>query len=326
MHTPRAMLHRARWRTVVAALSLLFAVGVPVSADAGCGGCAANGIPVIKGARLRGNDLHEVSGSCAAPNGLVELIAYQQHLKRRKVCPPDCPTSSNYSYCLNQCRWTTIATTRADSAGRFRFRNIDGSYALQVIAALPSQPDGLDGIYTGLRVRSQSTKTGQWSSWVNEPYLESFNFQWPGYEGGFAYVETRVSGAKQMHVSVSDGPDDGDQPANVLDIDEDTPNFWLRQNPYGTVEYIRYGICDPSQGCPSSWHILQSPAITVQSPPLGRGSEFPWVLGMVTASKPGGMLIATSILGPRDIPDISVQIGVDVDIDFDLGFDFFSLF
>ena len=38
------------------------------------------------------------------------------------------------------------------------------------------------------------------------------------------------------------------------------------------------------------------------------------------------MLIATSIMGPRDIPDINVQVGVDVDVDLDFGFSFFSLF
>ena len=288
-------------------------------------GCGSGGVPVFKSIKMRGNDLREVSGSCATPFGLVELRAYQQHLKRQKVCPPDCPTRDNFSYCINQCAWTPIATTRADSAGRFKFSNIDASYALQLIATLPSQPGGLDGVYTGLRLSSQDPKTGLWSREVSEPFLEAFNVKWPGYEGGFAYVETRVRGAVQMHATVADGPDDGDNPAIVLDVDEDTPNYWLKSRPGGTVEYTKWGVCDPSQGCPSEWHVVQSPSVNVASPPLGRGGEFPWVLGMVTASRPGGMLIATSIMGPRDIPDVSVQVNVDVDVDFDLGFSFFSL-
>lgn len=297
----------------------------PRSADAACG-CGSSGIPVFKVAKMRGNDLHEVRGACATPNGTVQLMAYQQHLARMKVCPPDCPTGDIYSYCIDQCRWNTIATTRADSSGRFTFSNIDDAYALQLIATLPSQPKGLDGVYTALRLRSQDPRTGQWSQTLNEPFLQAFNMGWPGYEGGFAYVETRVSGAGQMHVTVADGPDDGDQPAVALDVDEDTPNYWLEQHPQGTVEYTRYGICDASQHCPSDWHIAQSPSITVQSPPLGRGAEYPWVLGMVTASTQGGMFIATSVMGPRAIPDVSVQVNVDVDIDLNLGFSFFSLF
>jgi len=45
---------------------------------------------------MRGNDLHEVRGGCATPNGTVELMAYQQHLKRMKVCPGDsAPCAAN---------------------------------------------------------------------------------------------------------------------------------------------------------------------------------------------------------------------------------------
>lgn len=309
---------------VASVLASVVSLRIP-EASAACG-CGSPGVPVFKAIKMRGNDLREVSGSCATPYGLVELRAYQQHLKRQKVCPPECPTRDNYSYCINQCAWTTIASTRADSAGRFKFSNIDEGYALQLIATLPGQPGGLDGVYTGLRLRSQDPWTQQWSREVNEPFLEAFNVSWPGYEGGFAYVETRVSGALQMHATVADGPDDGDNPAIVLDVDEDTPNYWLASHLGGTVEYTRWGVCDTSQGCPSTWHVLQAPSVNVASPPLGRGSEYPWVLGMVTASKPGGMLIATSILGPRDIPDLSVQVNVDVDVDLDFGFSFFSLF
>lgn len=307
-------------------LVLAVALATPAHDASAVCGCDGSGIPVIKEVKMRGNDLRELRGSCATPNGNVQLRAYQQHLARERICPPDCPSDSPYSYCINQCRWTTIATTRADSAGRFTFRNIDSTYALQLIAATPGKPDGLDGVFTALRLRSQNPVTGVWSQEAYEPYLEAFNVAWPGYEGGFAYIEARVSGAKQVFVTIADGPDDGDQPSVALDVDQDTPNFWLDRHPYGTVQYTRYGICDPWQGCPATWHIAQSPSISVQSPPLGRGGEYPYVLGMVTASKPGGMLIGTSIMGPRDIPDVSIQADVDVDIDFDLGFGFFSIF
>lgn len=324
------MVRSGRSRTAVlrgltgALLASALLAGAPSRGEAACG--CGGGVPVFKSAKLRGNDLSEVRGGCATPNGTVELRAYQQHLRRRKICPPECPSGSPYSHCINQCRWTTIATTRADSAGRFTFADIDSQYALQLIATLPGQPGGLDGVYTGLRLRSQDPATGAWSQDLSEPYLEAFNLAWPGYEGGFAYVEARVSGARQMHITAADGPDDGDQPSIALDVDEDTPNFWLRNHPDGTVQYTRWGVCDPSQGCPASWHIAQSPSVNVASPPLGRGGEYPWVLGMVTAARPGGMLIATSIMGPRDIPDVSVQVDVDVDVDLDFGFSFFSLF
>lgn len=296
---------------------------VTSAAEAACG-CAGGGVPNIKAAKMRGNDLNELSGTCAPPNAEIELTAYQQHIKGRKICPPECPSSDIYRGCINQCRHTVIARTRSDAAGRFTFRNIDADYSLQLIATQPSQPNGLDGVFTALRVRTRDPRTGQWSADTPEPYLEAFNLGWPGYEGGIGFVETRVSGATKVHVTVADGPDDGDQPAIALDVDEDTPNFWLRDHPTGTVQYTSTGSCNPSQGCPAEWHVLQSPSISVQSPPLGRGSEYPWVLGMVSASRPGAMLIATSIAGPRSIEDVSVH--VDVDVDLDLGFSFFSIF
>ncbi len=311
----------------VTLLLLGLALVAPPDAGAVCS-CPSSGLPTISGARMRGNDLNEVRGACAPPNSIVQLQVSQQHLERQQVCPPRCPGGDIYSYCINQCEWTAVSTTVADRSGHYRFRDLDAVQSIQLIAALPSQVNGLDGVYTALRVRARDPGTGQWSEWVGTPFLEAFNLNWPGYEGGFAFVETRVSGAEQVHVAVADGPDDGNVASIALDVDEDTPNFWLANPEHtdGTVEYTRWGVCDVSQGCGADWYIAQSPSINVQSPPLGRGGEFPYVLGMVTAARPGAMFIATSILGPRSIPDIGVDVDVDVKIDFGIGFDFFSLF
>jgi hypothetical protein len=293
-------------------------------ADAACG-CPGGGVPLIKSASLRGNDLNEVRGHCAPPGARVEVQVSQQHIRPEEVCPPRCPTDDIYTYCINQCSWISVGQTTADATGSFVLADIDHYQSVQLIASQPSQGYGLDGVYTQIRVVTRDPATGRWSQPTNPPYLESFNLGWPGYEGGFAFVETRVSGASQMHAMVADGPDDGTIPSIALDVDEDTPNGWLSQHPNGTVEYTRYGICDPSQGCPSNWLISQSPSINVQAPPLGRGSEFPYVLGMVTAAKPGAMFIATNILGPRGIPDIGVEVNVDVQVHVDLGFLFLGL-
>ncbi len=51
---------------------------------------------------------------------------------------------------------------------------------------------------------------------------------------------------------------------------------------------------------------------------------------MATATRPGAMMIATSVRGPRDTSDFSIDVDVDVNvdvvIDLDLGIDFFSIF
>lgn len=311
---------------LLAALVAALTLAAPGRAAALCG-CPSGGVPLIDAAAMKGNDLNEVRGGCAPGGARVELQVSQRHLARAKLCPPRCEGGDIWSYCINQCDWTTVATTVADAKGNYRFANLDSTQSVQLVATLPGRPDGLDGVYTVIRLRTQDPATGQWSAWVDEPVLEGFNLAWDEYrEGKPAYIETRVSRAHQLQVTVADGPDDGDDPTVTLDVDEDTPNYWLSrpENYEGTVEYTRWGVCDVWQGCPASWHILQSPSIVVQSPLLGRNSEFPYVLGMVTAARPGAMFIATSILGPRSIADVTVQ--VDVDIDVDLGLDFHVVF
>jgi hypothetical protein len=308
------------------ALAVLLPLLARSPAGAQCATCS--GLPLLRSATMRGNDLNEVRGGCAPAGAQIEVQVAQQHIRREPICPPSCPSDNIYSYCINQCQWYTIGTTTADAHGNFTLANIDSFQSVQLIATSPSQPNGLDGVYTAIRVRAFDQHTHQWTQFTNPPFLEAFNLAWPGHEGQFAYVESRVSGASEMNTAVADGPDDGAVPSIALDVDEDTPNYWLSQSghAYGTVEYTRFGICDQSQGCPATWLVQQAPSITVQSPPLGRGSEYPFVLGMVSAAKPGAMFIATSIMGPRGIPDIGIEVNVDVKIDIGIGFKFFSLF
>jgi hypothetical protein len=312
-------------RGTLALALLATALLAPVAARAQCS-CPSGGVPLLDSVKTRGNDLNELRGHCAPRNGTIELQAYQRHLLRREICPPRCPAKEMWGWCIDQCEWTTVAQTTADGLGYFRFGDLDAQRSVQVISAWPGEGNGLDGVYTAFRVRAWDPETKAWSAWTDPPSLEGFNVNWPGYEGGFAQTETRISGAERVHVVVADGPDDGDDPAIALDVDEDTPNFWLQQNRGGTVEYLRSGVCDVRQGCALDWLVLQSPSVNVQSPPLARGSEYPYVLGMVTASRPGAMFVATSVFGKRDIADISVQVDVDVNVDLSLGLDFSSLF
>jgi hypothetical protein len=323
----RSQRQLATLRVASITAALLATLAGATRAAAQCSdGCA--GIPVIKNATMKGNDLNEVRGGCAPPFAAIEIQVAQQHIRREPVCPPHCPSENIYSFCINQCQWVTIASGHADKDGNFILGNLDASQSVQLISSSPSSPNGLDGVYTAIRVRAWDPRSREWTQFTNPPFLEAFNLAWPEYEGGFAFVESRVSGAQKLLVTVADGPDDGEEPSIALDVDEDTPNYWLSrsEHAYGTVEYQRYGICDRSQGCPASWLVQQSPTINVQSPPLGRGSEFPFVLGMVSASKPGAMFIATSVLGPRGIPDIGLEANVNVKIDLGIGFKFFSIF
>jgi len=317
-------------RLAVAILIGTTALGGFRPAEAACG-CPFGGVPRLLGAVMADNDLDEVRGDCAAKGVTVELQVRQQHFYR-KTSLPIALGGPFEGTCIAGCQWLTVGTTTSDPlTGHFAFENLDQQQSVQLLATLWSII-GLDGVRTDLRVRAWDPGTNAWSVWTNPPTLEAFNVRWDGHEGSVAAVETRVTGADKMHATIADGPDDGDQPTIQLDVDTDTPNFWLgQQTGDATVVYHWTGTCSaPLAWCPPEWLVQLSPSITVNAPAFQAHSEYPFVLGMVSASRPGAMMIATSVLGPRDTADFSVDIDVDVNvevvIDLNLGIDFFSIF
>ena len=305
-------------------------LGTPGDATAACG-CPAGGIPTIRDVVMRGNDLQEVRGDCTQRGVTVEIQARQQHFYRKGPLPLNQP-GPFHADCINECEWITVGSTTSDPiTGHFLFADMDDSHSVQLLSGLWSQ-NGRDGVRTDLRVRAWNPRSNQWSAWTSPPSLEAFNIKWNGQkEDRAALVQTRIRGARKMQVAIADGPDDGDEPTIQLDVDTDTPNFWLsRQGPDATVMYYKTGSCTPPHPCPEEWLVQLAPSITVGAPALGRHGEFPFVLGMATAARPGAMMIATSVLGPRDMSDFSVDVDVDVTvdvaIDLGLGIDFFSIF
>ncbi|MBM4265244.1 MAG: hypothetical protein FJ144_01305 [Deltaproteobacteria bacterium] len=305
-------------------------LATPIEALAACG-CPYGGVPRILGSRMRGNDLNEIRGDCAFKGKPVELQVRQRHFYQRSSLPPATPQPFE-STCINGCQWITIGSTTADPiTGHFKFLNLDQSHSVQLISSLSSVA-GLDSVRTDLRVRAWDSAKNRWTSWTAPPTLEAFALLWTGHEDSMAQAEARVTGADKMFITVADGPDDGDQPTIPLDVDTDTPNYWLGyQSGDPTVVYHFTGTCDPPfYACPSSWLVQLAPTITVGSPAFGRQGEYPFVMGMASATRAGAMMIATSVEGPRDISDFSIEVEVDVDvdvsIDLDLGIDFFSIF
>ncbi|MDG2306579.1 MAG: hypothetical protein P8R42_18400 [Candidatus Binatia bacterium] len=317
-------------RLTIASIALALLLATTSPAEAICG-CPSGGVPRLLSAVMSGNDLDELRGDCTQPGMTVEVQVRQQHFYRKSSLPLGLGGPFEGA-CINGCQWITIGSTQSGPvAGHFTFSNLDQSQSVQLLASLWSVI-GLDGVRTDLRVRAWDPSANQWSAWTEPPVLEAFNVMWNGNEGAAAAVETRITGATKMHVTVADGPDDGDQPTIQLDVDTDTPNFWLgQQTGDPTVLYHWTGSCSPPIAwCPPEWLVQLAPAITVDAPAFAANSEYPFLLGMATASRPGAMVIATTVLGPRDTSDFSVQVDVDVNvdvvIDLNLGIDFFSIF
>jgi hypothetical protein len=310
----------------------LLALPVPAQALCSGSGCYFQGIPLIRKASMHGNDLSSVSGACVVGKALVDLWV-QQRSFAKPVAGVGALGQELVTTCINNCEWIRLGDARADARGRWSFEGLDQVLSTQLLSSAPATETSY-GVLTNIRVRTWHHKLRRWTDFTEVPQLESMQVTWNGVEGSTAFLETRVRNARWMHATVADGPDDDGSLATTLDMDQDTPNFWLRSKPNdSTVNYSRTPNCPslPGVDC-SSWLSLQAPSIHVQSPMLGRSGEYPFVLGLVTAVQPGSMFIATTRLGERSLADLLIDVNVDVymtvdvDIDFDIGFNFFSLF
>jgi len=312
---------------VLAILALLIGLqaAVPNEASALCG-CAYGGVPIIETARMKGNDLAMVSGRCAKPLGAVQVFARQRFFsKRSSLEKPHKPLPTK---CINNCDWLYLGETRADDRGGFSLSELDSSLSTQLITSRPGSGSEY-GMLTDLRVRTRDERTGLWSRFTEPPELGSFRVEWNGQEGRTAFIETRVHNAQWMHASIADGPDDGDGFETILDVDQDTPNFWLELRPDdAVVAYTANTACNGphASSCRLGWLIQQAPTIYVNAPLLGRSAEFPFVLGVTSAMRPGAMFLATYRSRDRDMADVLIDVDVDVDVDIDFGIDFLSIF
>ena len=310
---------------LLAGLVVGLVLGTPGKASALCG-CAYGGIPIIETTGMTGNDLAYLHGRCAKPLGRVQLFARQRFFSQRSTLEK--PHQALPTRCINNCEWLYLGEAQVDDRGGFTFENLDNTFSTQLITSHAGSGSRY-GLLTDLRVRSLDTGSNVWSRLTEPPELGSFRVEWNGEEGRTAILETRVHNAEWMHASIADGPDDGDGLETILDVDQDTPNFWLaspRDNP--VVGYTANTSCKGPHraSCKLGWLIQQAPAIYVNAPLLGRSAEFPFVLGMTAAMRPGAMLIATYRSGDRDMADVLIDVDVDVDVDIDLGIDFLSLF
>jgi hypothetical protein len=310
--------------TTLALLTGLF-TGFPGEAAAMCG-CAHGGIPVIESARMTGNDLAVVHGRCAKPFGQVQIFVRQRFFSKRSTLEK--PHKPLPTKCINNCEWLYVGETTADERGGFSLEDLDSSFSTQLITSRAGHGSEY-GILTDIRTRSRDNNNGIWSRFTEPPELGSFRVVWNGEEGRTAFIETRVKNARWMHTSVADGPDDGDGLETVLDVDQDTPNFWLESHANNAVvAYTANTACSGphSSSCRLGWLIQQAPTIYVNAPLLGRSAEFPFVLGMASAMRPGAMFLATYRSQDRDMADVLIHVDVDVDVDIDFGIDFLSIF
>jgi hypothetical protein len=275
---------------------------------------SVNAAPLIYRVVGNVNDLDAVEGM-APPGRVVELWVRQRNFKEGTDDPSD-----PFGWCQwkNQGSPVRVGVTTADAAGVFRLRNLRTSGT--TVMLFPAAPGGdrcLGGIYTELLPRACDSPGFNCTAW-SAPTLRWLNVR--KLTPIVAALAGAVDGAEQASAAVADGPNDGPEPSDIVDVDQNG------------VDTTAPGL---TPGQRVTWRCgaggtLVCPSITVHdaSTAISTDPEYPFVLGTMQAHRAGGSFIAAAAIG-RGTP---IGFAVDVNVrlrgrfDVNLGCDRRSFF
>jgi len=271
---------------------------------------SVNAQPLIYRATSNVNDLDSVEGS-APPGRFVELWVRQRNFKEGTSLPDADP----FAWCgwKNNGNAVRIGTTVANAAGVWRLSNLRSwGNTVMLFPAAPAGDRCLGGIYTELLPRACDSPGVNCTPW-NVPMLHWLNVRKATPIIGT--VAGSVSGAEQASASVADGPNDGPEPSDVVDVDQNGVDTTAPGLTPGQRVTWRCG-----QGgtvvCPSI-------AVHDSSTAISTDPEYPFVLGTIQAHRYGGSFFAAAAI-PRGQP-IGFAVNVNVKfrgrLDVNLGCD-----
>lgn len=262
------------------------------------------------------NDLDGVEG-LAPPGRFVELWAKQRNFREGG---PD--GTDVFSWCpwKNNGNAIRLGIVNADVDGTFKMENLRQSgNTVMLFPAAPAEDRCAGGVYTELLVRSCAWPNIDCTAW-DHPTLEWLNVRRPTPIIG--NVAGAVTGAEQTSAAVADGPNDGPEPSDVVDVDQNGIDTTAPGYTVGQKVSWRCGAGGTAV-CPSVTIHDSSTAISADP-------EYPYLLGTIQGHRAGGSFIAAAAI-PRGQPiGFSVNVNVlfrgrlDVNLGCDRGrfFDF----
>jgi len=266
-------------------------------------------VPLIYRVIANVNDLDTVEG-LAPPGRVVELWARQRNFKEGTD-----DTSDPFAWCAwrNDAQPVRVAVTRADAGGVWRLSELRRSG--NTVMIFPPGPGGdrcLGGLLTELLPRACDSPGVNCTAW-STPTLHWLNVR--KLRPTVAAVAGSVSGAEQSSASVADGPNDGPEPSDVVDIDENGIDTTAPGLQPGQRVTWRCGAGGTAP-CPSV--TVHDASTAIEADP-----EFPFVLGTIQAHRAGGSIFAAAAI-QRGTP-IGFAVNVNVKfrgrLDVNLGCD-----
>jgi len=248
---------------------------------------SVNAVPLIYRALVRGNDLDFVEG-LAPPGQVVELWAKQRNF----IEGSDAGSTDTFSWCGWKNKGTPIllGVTQANANGVWNLTNLSQSgTTMMIFPPAPAADRCLGGVFTELLPRT-CDGAGNCTAW-SVPTLHFLNVT--KLTSITAAVTGGVSNAEQTAAAVADGPNDGPEASDVVDVDQNGVDTTKRGFRVGQQITWRCGA-GGSTGCPS---VTIHDASTVVTP----DPEYPFVLGMIQGHRGGGSFIAAAAV-PRGQP------------------------
>jgi hypothetical protein len=272
---------------------------------------SVNAQPLIYRAVSNVNDLDSVEGM-AAPGRVVELWARQRNFKEGTTAPDADP----FAWCSwkNGGNAIRLGVTTADAGGVWRLSNLRSGAGTTMMIFPPAAGEDrcLGGVYTELLPRACDAPGVNCTAW-NVPTLHWLNVR--KLTPIIGALAGSVSGADQASASVADGPDDGPEPSDVVDVDQngvDTTTPGLTPGQRVTWRCDGGGTLE----CPSI-------AVHDSSTAVSTDPEYPFVLGTIQAHRPGGSFFAAAAI-PRGAPfgfAVNVNVKLRGRLDVNLGCD-----
>jgi hypothetical protein len=275
---------------------------------------SVNAAPLIYRATSMVNDLDTVEG-LAPPNRLVELWVKQRNFKEGYFEGPD-----QFAWCAwkNGGQPVRVATAYADTNGVFRIQNLRNSGNTTMI--FPPGPAGdrcQGGLYTELLTRACDAPGVNCTTW-NAPRLHWLNVR--KLSPNVGSVAGSVSDAEQASAAVADGPNDGPEPSDVVDVDQNSIDTTAPGFTVGQRITWRCGT-GGTAACPSA-------AVHDASTAIEADPEYPFVLGTIQGHRAGGSFIAAAAINRGQPIGFTVNVNVRFRgrLDVNLGCDQKSAF
>ena len=271
---------------------------------------SVGGKPFIYRSTVNNNDLDGVEG-LGTPGRVVQLWVRQRNFKDGEVSGND-----PFRWCdwKNNGDPTFVAWSGVASNGVFRFSNLRAR-PTTVMLFPPSAGDDVcrGGLYTELLMKEcDNVMGGNCTTW-EVPTMHWLNVKTlPGSVGA---AMGKISGAYQASIAVADGPDDGPEYSDVLDVDQNGLDTTAPgSTPGRTIEW-RCGAGGTAP-CPSI-------AIHDASTAIETDPEYPFVVATLQGHRPGGSIIAAAARA-RDNPlgfTVNVNVKFRGTLDINLGCD-----